>query len=349
MSETAALPVSNGAAGEPAVEMPVSITNIDLELIRQLRQEAAAESVERNRSLFEGAEPYRLGVGDVLQITVWDHPELVTALGTQPQGAAARDADPAQGFVVGVDGNIQFPYVGSVQAAGRNVEEVRRSLYTKLSSAFVNPQLTVRVASYRAKRVYVDGEVHRPGAQPINDIPMTLYEAVSRAGGFTAAADQSRIKLVRGASTYPLDLSSMLAHGENPSGILLKGGDILRVVAREENGAFVMGEVNKPVTAVPLRNGTLSLSEALSQAGSVNATTADAAQVYVIRKSGEEAPRVFHLDVRSPVSMLLANQFELRPKDVVYVDSNGLVRFSRVLSLLLPAINAGLTGAIVTK
>jgi polysaccharide export outer membrane protein len=47
--------------------------------------------------------------------------------------------------------------------------------------------------------------------------------------------------------------------------------------------------------------------------------------------------------------MLLANQFELQPKDVVYIDNNGLVRFNRVLNLLLPALNAGLTAAIVTK
>jgi polysaccharide export outer membrane protein len=47
--------------------------------------------------------------------------------------------------------------------------------------------------------------------------------------------------------------------------------------------------------------------------------------------------------------MILANEFQLQPKDVVYVDGSGLVRFSRVLSLLLPAINAGLTAAIVTK
>jgi polysaccharide export outer membrane protein len=47
--------------------------------------------------------------------------------------------------------------------------------------------------------------------------------------------------------------------------------------------------------------------------------------------------------------MLLANNFELQPHDVVYVDNNGLVRFSRVLNLLLPAINAGLTAAVLTK
>jgi polysaccharide biosynthesis/export protein len=58
---------------------------------------------------------------------------------------------------------------------------------------------------------------------------------------------------------------------------------------------------------------------------------------------------VFHLDARSPVSMILANQFDLQPRDVVYVDTNNLVRFSRVLSLLMPAINAGLTAGILTK
>lgn len=110
-----------------------------------------------------------------------------------------------------------------------------------------------------------------------------------------------------------------------------------------------MGEVNRPVTALPMRNGRLTLSEALSQAGSLNATTADAAQLYVIRGSLDAKPHVYRLDASSPVAMVLANQFELEPKDIVYVDGNGLVRFSRVLSLLLPAVNAGLTAAVVTK
>jgi polysaccharide export outer membrane protein len=107
--------------------------------------------------------------------------------------------------------------------------------------------------------------------------------------------------------------------------------------------------VNKPTTALPMRNGKLSLADALAQAGSVNVSSSDPGQVYVIRGSLGDTPQVFHLDAKSPVSMILANQFDLEPRDVVYVDSGNLVRFSRVLSLLMPAINAGLTAAIVTK
>jgi polysaccharide export outer membrane protein len=93
----------------------------------------------------------------------------------------------------------------------------------------------------------------------------------------------------------------------------------------------------------------MTLADALAQAGSVNASTADAAQMFVIRGSLTGTPQVFHLDGHSPVAMLLAKDFELQPKDVVYVDGSGLVRFNRVLSLLMPLISTGLTAGVIAK
>nr|WP_246355767.1 polysaccharide biosynthesis/export family protein [Paraburkholderia humisilvae] len=323
----------------------VPIHEIDAALLAQMRSGVANTAA---LDLFSTARPYTLGVGDVLQITVWDHPELAAAQGAQ-NPTQVRAADAPAGFVVDDSGCIQFPYAGSVRVAGLKTDEARDLLTRRLANVFRNPQVTVRVASFRSAQVYVDGEVHTPGVQPINDIPMTLYEAVSRAGGFTAAADQSRMVLVRDGRSYPVDLSQLFEQQKNPAKIVLRDGDLLRVVSRDENGVFVMGEINHPATAVPMKNGRLTLSDALSQAGSLNPTTADAAQMYVIRGALSGAPGVYHLDARSPVAMLLANQFELQPKDVVYVDSTRLARFSRVLSQLLPAINAGLTAAVVSK
>jgi len=348
MTEPATLPVSGGDAHTPATSMPVPISEIDATLIRQLNASAATTGAEQWKTLSGRPAPYTLGVGDVLQITVWDHPELTAAQGTQ-QPPNGRPFDPPQGFVVDNGGNVQVPYAGNVRVDGLTTDEARKAVSDALARYFIKPKVTVRVTSFRAKQIYVDGEVRTPGNVQINDIPMTLYEAVNRAGGFAPTADQSHLVLVRGGVSYPLDVPGMLARNVNPAGILLRDGDLLRVVPREESGVYVMGEVNKPMTALPLRTGRLSLSEALSQAGSLNSASADAAQLYVIRGAQGDAPQVFHLDARSPVSMVLANQFELKPKDVVYVDGNGLVRFSRVLSLLLPAINAGLTAAVVTK
>jgi len=348
MPATASLPVSSGDALTPATTLPVSIAEIDATLIRQLKADARSADASQTAVLVGRAAAYTLGAGDVLQVTVWDHPELALAQGPQQQ-TNTRPSDPPQGFVIDEAGNVQVPYAGNVPVAGLTVDGARQAIAAALARYFVTPKVTVRVASFRAKQVHVDGEVRTPGTVPVNDVPMTLYEAVGRAGGFTAAADQSRLELVRGGVSHPLDLPGMLARGVNPSSLLLRDGDLLRVVPREENGVYVMGEVSRPTTALPLRTGRLTLSDALSQAGSFNSASADAAQLYVIRGTSSDAPRVFHLDARSPVAMVLANQFDLQPKDVVYVDSNSLVRASRVLNLLLPAINAGLTGAIVTK
>ncbi|MEM5435714.1 polysaccharide biosynthesis/export family protein [Paraburkholderia diazotrophica] len=339
-SEAAA---QNGAQGSRA-----SITDIDAALIARMKDDLSRAGSSQLETLLTSPEPYTLGKGDVLQITVWDHPELAESQGPVGQ-TTTRPSDPVPGFVIDQDGNLDFPYAGQVHVEGLRPEQVQRQLTAALTRVFIKPQVTVRIASFRARQIYVDGEVHTPGALPLNDIPMTLYDAVNRAGGFASTADQSRMVLVRGGRSYRLDLTGMLDKGLNPARIVLKNGDLLRIVARDDNGVLVMGEVNKPATAVPMKSGRLTLSDAIAQAGSLNNATADASEVYVIRDSISPAPQIFHLDAKSPVSMILANQFELNPRDIVYVDGNELVRFSRVLNLLLPAVNAALTGAILTK
>ncbi|RDU97326.1 polysaccharide biosynthesis/export family protein [Trinickia dinghuensis] len=347
METPPSIPVSSAPDGTVQQAEQIPIQAIDLNLIRQLNAGADQMQMADQLNLFAKPTPYKLGPGDVLQITVWDHPELAAALGQQTQDS--KPADPTQGFVIDGSGNLSFPYLSHpIHAAGQTIEQVQREVHADLSKEFRQPQVTVRIASYRSAQVYVDGEVRAPGGEAINDIPMTLTEAINRAGGFTANADRSHLTLTREGKSYPIDLTLLTKNGKNPQDIMLKPGDMLRVTGRDENTAYVMGEVNKPIAATPTTDGTLTLSDALSQAGFINQGTANARQLYVIREQGGK-PEVYHLDSASPVSMLLANQFDLHPKDVVYVDNGPLVRFNRVLSLLLPAINAGLTAAIVTK
>ena len=347
MQTPPSLPVSSTPDGSVQSSEQIPIQAIDLNLIKQLQTGESQMQIAQHLNLFAKPGPYKLGPGDVLQITVWDHPELAAALGQQTQTGKA--SDPIEGFVVDGQGNIDFPYLSHrLHAAGQTVEQVQREVRNDLGKEFKQPQVTVRVASYRSGQVYVDGEVHTPGAQSINDIPMTLTEAINRSGGFTTNADRAHLTITRNGTSYPINLTQMIAHGKNPQDIMLQPGDMLRVSTRDDNTAYVMGEVNKPIAAVPTSDGKLTLAEALSQAGFINQGTADARQLYVIRQE-DGKPQVYHLDSRSPVSMLLANQFDLQPKDVVYVDNGPLVRFNRVLNLLLPALNAGLTTAIVTK
>jgi polysaccharide export outer membrane protein len=346
--------VSGGQySSEPRQQITVPITDINLDEIQKLQDAAKGDLSQQVHTMLNTARSdppaYAVGKGDVLQITVWDHPELVAALG-QPN-PSSRPSDAAPGFLVDDEGNVQFPYAGSVHVAGLTVKEIQARIASLIAKIYKDPQVTVRVASFRWAQIYIDGEVRAPGLQQINDIPMTLPEAIGRAGGFTPNADQSRVDLIRDDQTIRINIPDLIDAGRNPARIMLQRGDMLRVAARDENGIYVMGEVNRPATILPMRSGKLTLAEALSQAGSLNQNTAEANQLFVIRAPYGSAgkPQIFHLDATSPVSMILANQFDLHPKDVVFVDNGALVKFNRVLNLLLPAINAGLTAAIVTK
>jgi len=335
---------------------------------------------------------YRLGVGDVLAITVWDHPELTGAgLPSRSDNLDGQTGPPPATFVIDQQGQLHFPFAGAVPLAGLTREEARDRLAQRLARYFRAPRVTVTVMAYRSQRVYVDGQVRTPGPQPINDIPMTLLEALNRAGGLLPAADQSRITVERAGRRYRIDLvaamrggppqaldpSASPTHGQPPGlvphhgypgAMLLADGDVVRAPPRDENKVFVGGEVLSP-RALTMHDGRLTLGEALGEAGGLNPQSADAGQVYVVRRAqqgdtaymtgspgslnghnglvtagavasaGPPAPRgplVFRLDARSASALALAEQFELQPRDVVYVAASTLTNWHRAISQLFP-------------
>ena len=132
------------------------------------------------------------------------------------------------------------------------------------------------------------------------------------------------------------------------SHILLEAEGQLRVGSRDESKVYVMGEVTRP-TALPLRNGRLTLNEALGESGGINATSGDPRQIYIVRSrdSAKAAlspsgttPEIYHLDAHSPVAYALSEGFELKAGDVVFVDPVPLVLWNRVISLVLPSAQA---------
>ena len=270
---------------------------------------------------------YTLGPGDIISIIVWDHPEL-----TVPAGSF-RTAEQA-GTVVDDNGTIFYPYVGVIKVEGKTTREVRDILTRKLSKYIEKVQLDVRMAMFRSKRVYVVGEVAKPGILEITDVPMTVLEAVNRAGGFTPEADYSLVLLSRRGTTYRVDIQAMYQDGATEQNVLLEPGDIVNVSDRSFNKIFVLGEVVKPGSMV-MNKKRSTLAEALSDAGYIHQDRANPRWIYVMR-GDSETPELFHLDGASPDAMLLADRFPLRPRDIIYVDAADIVRWNRVIHNILP-------------
>jgi polysaccharide biosynthesis/export protein len=330
-----------GKAGAPASQPQAQAPNIQpitsamIQQQRVARNKAADELI---KPLMGEPGPYLIGQGDLLSILVWDHPELNIAA-TGAQALSSSGAQSPAAFVVDQQGMIQFPYAGAVKVAGLTELQARQMLTDKLVKSIKRPDITLRVLAYRSKHIWVDGEVKTPGNQAIDDVPMTLQEGITRAGGFLATADQSRIVVSRNGVNYPVNMPLLVRQGVNLSRVMLAPNDVVRVPSRDEGKVFVLGEVNTP-KALPMNNGSLTLAEALGEAGGLSQITSSARQVYVVRNASDNNPVVFNLDGASPVALAMAEGFLLNPHDVVYVDAAGLARWNRVVSLILPTASA---------
>lgn len=294
---------------------------------QRARREAALAA---RKDAAEAPWQYRVGAGDVLRVTIWNYPEL---------NNPAATANELAGRVVNDDGKFFYPYAGAVQAAGRSVVEIREELTRKLDGILKTPQIDVGVAAYRSQRVAVVGEVKNPQTAPLTDVPVRVTDAVGAAGGYTVDADLSRAVLQRGATAIPLDLYSLYFGGDMAQNLRLQNGDVINIPDRRFNKVFLLGEVIKP-SSLPMPRGRLSLTEALTDVGGTNPLTANDAQIYVIRARAEAKPQIFHLNAKSPDALILADAFDLQPRDVVFVDPVPVVRWNRMLQQILPTLGA---------
>ncbi len=327
-----------------AVERTVDVVAITSDLIadqnRQQMLNNAVAAAMPTRLQQELAEyQYHVGSGDVLQITVYDHPEL-----TNPSGSNNNNAE-FSGIIVENDGSIYYPYIGKVQVAGRTVDEIREAIATPLAEFITSPQVAVRVLNYNSKRAYVTGQVGNPGPLSITNVPMTVLDAIARAGGLAENANWHDVLLSRNGEEIRLSVYEMLNNGRLGQNMLLQHGDVLHVPVTGQRLIFVLGELNR-VNTLPVGNMSMSLTEALTRSGGLNQVTSNAEGIFVIRPNEAENPKlatVFQLDVKNAVSFAVGAQFMLEPSDIVYVTTAPVTRWNRVISQIIPSLNALIT------
>ena len=273
---------------------------------------------------------YKVGAGDILQVTVWEHPELLNL---------GAEGLPAIGFLVDSQGNIFYPYIGRTHIAGQSIYTIRDQLSEALAKYIENPQLDVTVTTFASKKIYLTGEISRPLPLVMQGQAITLLDAITQAGGVTKNADMNDIVVVRKGQRRHIDLYAMMHYGDMRQNILLKDRDQIHVASQKPKYAYVMGQVATPLTIAVSPEGT-SLAEALGRASGINEASADASAIYIIRESHKKGKiaKVYMLDLSNMAAMVLASKFEILSEDVVYIAKAPIVKWNQLLSVLNPSL-----------
>ncbi len=226
------------------------------------------EPVPASAATPNAAEPdstLRLGVGDLLEVSVYSVPELT---------AKTR---------IGNDGNVYLPLIDYVHVDGLTPEEAQALIEKRLSDGgfLKNPHVTVFVAEYASQGASVLGEVTKPGVYPVLG-ERRLFDLISAAGGFTNRAGRTVSITRRSRPDKPVTVQLATNLTDNPdSNVGVYPGDT--IVVRRADIVYVVGDVGRP-SGFLMDTGNLTVLQAIALAGGTN-RTAKLSEVRIIRKA----------------------------------------------------------------
>lgn len=327
--------------GGGPISSRVSVYRLTPKLVNELKFSQVVPTGKSNSELANKISQYqyRIGPGDVLNVTIWDHPELTIPAGSYRSSAEA-------GNWVHADGTIFYPYIGKLKVVGKTVSEVRELITQRIQKYIEDPQVDVNIAAFRSQRCYITGEVNSPSEQSISNIPLTLIDAINKAGGITENADWKNITLTRNGVEQRISLYALMQKGDLTQNRLLENGDIVHIPRNDSQKVFIMGEVSESQVLKIDRTG-MSLTEALAKAGGIDEKEADATGIFVIRSTGvpkdnkdknATIANVYQLNMQDATALVMGTEFELKPYDVVYVTAAPVAKWNRLIDQLTPSI-----------
>lgn len=292
-----------------------------------------------------------LAAGDLLKVKIAESKEggLFAPL--------ASGGTPFENVRVDDRGTITLPYAGRVKVAGLDTTRVSERIRTRLEGVAFEPQVFVELHSGRNTSVLVSGEVKQPGRFSLLEGPLTLIDAINRAGGATKPPHQVDVLIRRNSQVYRVPLQKVY-DGNNEE---LRPGD--EVMLESNLKAFnALGAVKRSGQvefAVP----NPSMLDAVSQVGGLDNVTSSTTGVFVFRLresrawqdelgNWNEGPAIFRFDMSKPETMFLAQAFSVKPGDTIYVTNAPSVEWMRSIEPIartLSMVNSAAESALRFK
>ena len=300
-----------------------------------------------------GAPSTVIGVGDTVQVTIWEAASggLFSSAAINGVTAGSHSASiPEQ--VVGRDGGITVPYAGRIHVAGMTPEQVEKTIVAHLAGKAIEPQAVVTVPRNVSNDVTVTGEVTNGARIPLSNRGDRLLDVIAAAGGVKAPVHDVFISLTRGDVTGRVPMQALLkTPREN---IYVRHDDVI-TVEQEPQTFTVFGAAGRNAL-VPFDAAGITVEEAVAKSGGILDSLADPDGVFLLRSEpvwlahdldpaypippgAKTVNVVYRLHFKDANTYFLARHMAMQNKDMIYVSASLAMDFYKVMSLFSTALN----------
>lgn len=301
---------------------------------------------------------FKIGAGDVLEVSLWEAPPAAlfgTSVNDLRSGNATVRLSGFPEQMVNSEGTITIPFVGPVQAAGRTMQQIEADIEKGLQGKANQPQVLVRLVRNTTSNVTLVGEVGTSTRMPLTPKGERLLDALASAGGVRQPVNKMTLQITRGDKVSSMPLEDVIR--DPRQNILLQSGDV--ITALYQPLSFIALGATGKNEEVNFEAQGISLAQSLARSGGLQDARADAQGVFIFRFEAADAldwptkpvattpdnrvPVVYRMNLRDPASFLVAQNFPINNKDVLYVSNAPAAELQKFLNLIMsvayPAIS----------
>lgn len=347
ISSTGASRAQVQESGDSARVEGIQVIDVNDALARKL---AASKKLGIFSDVFPsvGASNYRIGPGDIIEISVWEAPPamLFGAVVLDPRAGQTTTrvvTFPEQ--MVTPNGTITMPFAGRIGVSGRSTQEIEEDIAKRLQGKANQPQVLVRVMKNNTSNVTVVGDVNNSTLLPLTPKGERLLDALAAGGGVKQPVNRMAVQLSRDNVTSSMALDLIIR--DPRQNILLKPGDVVTALFQPQSFS-VLGATGKN-EEIPFEAQGISLAQALARSGGLSDSRADARGVFVFRfedpklvssltqenSANQTIPVVYQVDLRDPASFFVTQNFPVQNRDVIYVANSPATEFEKFLRLVV--------------
>lgn len=338
-----------------APDSGVTVIDIDPRVITQLNTLTPAL---RFADVYRQAAPFSniIRAGDVVDVTIYEAPPALLFGSTSEINAinGSKEVKLPEQMVDG-RGQITVPFVGKLVVAGKTPQQVQEMIVAALNRKANRPSAIVRIAKNNSADVTVIGEVNDSKRVALTGKGERVLDAIAAAGGAKQPASRVTIQLNRGGQSVEMAYDAVV--NDPRQNVVLQAGDVVSVNYQSKSFTALGATIKND--EINFETNGISLMQALARAGGLNDNRADARGVFIFRydnarvltpeqyqalpttlRGAPVVPVVYRLDLKDPVNYLLAQNFMVKDKDVVYVSNAPGTEFGKFVGMVSQGIFA---------